>query len=100
MATLATRRSTGGVVGDSYFDASGEWQIQDVLDDGLGTQTGIVTGIGDYNWGLIDTGAGVITPPDTVGTLSARVDTIETALGADVLDCSFDMVVLLENQLL
>ena len=88
MATLNDFRQLGGVVGDSYFDEQGEWRIILVYSDG------------DYNWGLINPSAAVIDPPDTAVTLSARVDTIETALGPDVLDCSFDMVVLLENKLI
>ena len=69
MATLASFRAPGGVVGDSYFDANGEWQIVEVYDDGIASGTGY----GDYNWGLVDANASVVTPPDTTGTLSARL---------------------------
>lgn len=98
MAVLTSFRDPGGAVGDTYMDEQGEWHILVVYDDGS------VTGVGSYNWGLINplnTGSGNASTTITVlQALDARVTTVETALGADVLDCSFDMVVLLENQLL
>ena len=93
MATLTDFRQPGGVKGDNLFNAEGEWTILDVKDDGS------VTGIGDYYWGLVDPSASVITPPDTTGTLSARVNTIETALGNDILTLNVDLVTFFENKL-
>ena len=89
MAVLTSFRDPGGQPGDTFTNAQGEWTLDYIInaDDNR------------YHWILTDPSAVAVDPPDTTASLSVRVDTIETALGPTVLDCSIDLVVLLENQL-